>query len=113
MNELSVAAACSVQNPSVFFKTLEHIAHLHFTNSMRNLPQHRRRRHDLAQPAAFAFAVHPNHDEVRGLAALLKHLKIPRADYWLQHGRRSGDAMCDPPSGQSAKGSHHLLHVPQ
>ena len=28
--------------------------------------------------------------------------------YRLQHGRSRGDAVCDPPSGQSAKGSHHF-----
>ena len=33
--------------------------------------------------------------------------------YRLQHGRSRGDAVCDPPSGQSAKGSHHFVHVPQ
>jgi pimeloyl-ACP methyl ester carboxylesterase len=32
--------------------------------------------------------------------------------YRLQHGRSRGDAVCDPPSGQSAKGSHHFVHVP-
>ena len=30
----------------------------------------------------------------------------------LQHGRRRGDAVCDPPSGQGAEGGHHFVHVP-
>ena len=30
----------------------------------------------------------------------------------LQHGRRRGDAVCDPPSGQSAQGGRHFVHVP-
>ena len=30
----------------------------------------------------------------------------------LQHGRRRRDAVCDPPSGQSAKGGRHFVHVP-
>ena len=47
------------------------------------------------------------------VAALLNHLKVARADpSRLQHGRSRGDADRDPPSGQSAKGSHHFVHVP-
>src|SRR5256885_11842848 len=30
----------------------------------------------------------------------------------LQHGRRRGDAMCDPPSGQNSKGGRHFEFCP-
>ena len=47
------------------------------------------------------------------VAALLDHLKIPQGGpHRLQHGRRRGDAVCDPPSGQGAEGGRHFVHVP-
>ena len=35
-----------------------------------------------------------------------------RGSHRLQHGRRRGDAVCDPPSGQSAQGRQHFGRVP-
>ena len=46
------------------------------------------------------------------VAALLNHLKVASRPHRLQHGRSRGDVDCDPPSGQSAKGSHHFVHIP-
>lgn len=46
------------------------------------------------------------------VAALLNYLKIPRADLIGYSMGGAVDAVCDPSSGQSAKGSHHFVHVP-
>jgi len=47
------------------------------------------------------------------VAALLQLSQDPASGpYRLQHGRSRGDAVCDPTSGQSAKGSHHFVPRP-